>query len=243
MTTQGQGQVVRQARARVVELVAKSGARWARAVADVLGSLLGFVDREGRARPAQSTIAGLASYSLRHVQRALAEAERVGLLLRAVPRFAARMAGTATEYALPWAAVTLPAGVEGLASVVGRRAGKGPLAVASDAQARALLDAVERANPAELLRRVARRLPGDLAREVVRSMAPELHRASVAHATRRPDKTSDSEPPRNSVPARPAEPAREARPAVQGAPRAPESTGERLGALGARLRAIVADRV
>lgn len=181
--------------ARVTALVwGAVGVLHRRVVADVLEVLARFADGSGRCYCAQSTIAKEARYSVRHVLRALEQAEAAGLVLRAVPRYAARLAGAATEYALPWAGLTVARGLEGAREVLGLRK-RGPLAAVDAGTAGRLLDVLEQMHPAELVRRVAGRVGGALGAEVVRAYAAELvprgaPSARPPHVTPGLDKTS-----------------------------------------------------
>lgn len=146
----------------------------ARAVRKVLEALARFADGAGRCFCSHELLAREAAYSARHVARALEQAEDSGLLVRAVPRYAARLAGAATEFALPWWALTPARGLEGAREVLAMRKG-GPVARGlTRGVAAALVELVEDLHPAELVRRVAGRVGGPLAAEIVRAYASGL---------------------------------------------------------------------
>ena len=185
---------------RVSALVARAaGVLHRRAVARVLEVLALFCDGAGRCYCAQETIAEKAHFSVRHVARALAQAEAAGLLIRAVPRYSARLCGTATEYALPWWALTVERGLGAVREVLSLRR-RGPVVRLSREVAAGLASILETAHPAELVRRVAGRVGGVLGAEVVRAYAagllPVEGRGAGADAvgaslrTSCPDKTS-----------------------------------------------------
>lgn len=158
---------------RVSALVAKAKILHARAAAAVLVALARYADARGRCFCAQETLARQTHYSVRHVQRVLDQAEAKGLVLRAVPRYAARLLGTATEYTLPWWALTAAKAMEGAREVLGLRR-KGPAVAITRDTAAKLIELVEDLHPVELARRVAGRIPGFLAGEVVRAYAGAL---------------------------------------------------------------------
>lgn len=161
-------------RVRVLVEGARVRVLHARAVRKVLEALARFADGAGRCFCSHDVLAREAAYSARHVARALDQAEASGLLLRAVPRYAARLAGTATEFSLPWWALTPARGLEGAREVLGLRR-DGPVARGlTRGVAAALVELLEDLHPAELVRRVAGRVGGAFAAEIVRAYASGL---------------------------------------------------------------------
>lgn len=179
------GRWSRALRGRILELVERAhdgdgrGVRWPRAVADVLEELARYASREGECWPSQETIAKEISYSVRHVARAIADAVRVGLLVIAVPDYAARVAaGATTRYALPWWSRTVADGIR-----VMRRAQRA-LSIRTPEASRMVARAIEAVDPAALLARVF----GDLPREVQAAMIDaDAPRVYAAHVYRRAD--------------------------------------------------------
>lgn len=161
-------------RVRVLVAGARVRVLHARAVRKVLEALARFADGAGRCFCSHEVLAREAAYSARHVARALEQAEDSGLLVRAVPRYAARLAGAATEFSLPWWALTPARGLEGAREVLAMRRG-GPVARGlTRGVAAALVELVEDLHPAELVRRVAGRVGGPFASEIVRAYASGL---------------------------------------------------------------------
>lgn len=232
--------LVRALNDRVSELVSKAGAavRHGRAVGDVLEVLAAFVDGRGWCFCAMSTIARKARYSVRHVHRAIIQAEAAGLLVRSVPRVGARLLGTASEYWLPWWCRGPASAVSGALAVLGSKR-KGPAApsVAGPA-ALSVLAAVERSAPLELARRVAAMVGGSLGFDVMREASrrasllagAEAPSGASLHKTPRPNKVISKRLSENSTPVDPAAPS-------SGSDRAPGAPAVRDAGIAERLAA------
>lgn len=163
--SQNHGEWARALRARAVELVTAAGGavRYPRACVAVLLALAAHAGTDGTCHPSQRTLAGAVRYSQRHVERALDDAERAGLLTRAVPRYGARVLGATTRYALPWWALAARDGLRGLARV------QSELPIATDPQAAAVARALRETRPGALLGAVVRCLPSEAAVSVLRA--------------------------------------------------------------------------
>lgn len=163
--SQNHGAWARALRARAHDLVAAAGGavRYPRACAAVLVALAAHCATDGTCHPSQATLAAAVRYSPRHVERALDDAERAGLLTRAVPRYGARVLGATTRYALPWWAVAARDGLQGVARV------QRELPIATDAQAAAVARALRETRPGALLGAVVRSLPSEAAVAVLRA--------------------------------------------------------------------------
>lgn len=159
------GEWARALRARAKELVMLAGAtiRYPRATCAALVALAAFAAKDGTCHPSQATIAREILMSPRHVERLLSDAERAGLLTRAVPRYGARVLGATTRYALPWWATAARDGLRGVARV------QRELPIATDAQAAAVARALRETRPGALLGAVVRCLPSEAAVSVLRA--------------------------------------------------------------------------
>jgi len=159
------GEWARALRARAVELVTAAGGavRYPRACVAVLVALAAHAGTDGTCHPSQRPLAGAVRYSQRHVERALDDAVRAGLLTRAVPRYGARVLGATTRYALPWWAVAAREGLRGVARV------QSELPIATDPQAAAVARALRETRPGALLGAVVRCLPSEAAVSVLRA--------------------------------------------------------------------------
>lgn len=260
--SQNHGEWARLLRARAGELVAKAGAvvRHPRACAAVLVALAAHAAMDGTCYPSHESLARATSYSTRHVQRALDQAEAAGLLTRRVPGYGSRVLGATTRYALPWWAVAARDGLVGLGRV------QRELPVATDAQSAAVARALREARPGALLGAVVRELPSEVAVAVLRAgcevmlprrptaaprvPSPATVRAQLADAaalraiaaeveglpgaseqtTPRPDETSQKEPSRDLAPS------------DRGRARAPQLAALQIQHLGERLQSLVRAR-
>lgn len=180
--SQNHGEWARALRRRAGELVAAAGAavRHPRACAAVLVALAAHASVEGECHPSHETLGKLTSYSVRHVQRALDQAEAAGLLTRRVPGYGARVLGATTRYALPWWARDARAGLVALARV------QRELPVATDAQSVAVARALRETRPGALLGAIVRELPPALAVGVLRAGVEVLLPAHPPPAPRVP---------------------------------------------------------
>lgn len=174
------GRWARALRERIVALVAETrdtdgrAVRWPRAVADVLEALARHASREGECWPSQETIARAISYSVRHVARAIGEAVRVGLLVAAVPDYAARVAaGATTRYALPWWSGIVRDGVRILYRA------QAALRIETPARARMVARAIEAVDPAALLARVMGSLSREARAALVEHDTPRAYAATI----------------------------------------------------------------
>lgn len=160
--------------ARVNAVLAKvEGAfPWRRGVGVILEALARFCDGNGWCFVSLERLREEIryGYSLRHMQRLTDCAERLGLILRAVPRPGARLLGTATEYSLPWYALSPGQAQLGAFKVLHAKR-RGPAAAAeamSSKLGRSILSAAERVNPMELIRRAAKIVGGSLGFDLIR---------------------------------------------------------------------------